>query len=213
MSIDLLNRTVLLVDDEQFSRQTIAGMLTRLGNPNIHQLEDGQQALHFLRNSKLEISIVIADYKMPNLDGLQLLKKIRIGDAGVRRSMPFALVTGHSDKSVVDGALSLHVNAFLIKPVSTKNLTTRLQSALEAQDDPSWLSPAETYERALGSKRENPKSGKNPDSASSDKRSRPVGSTEKSGLQKTNKSRAQTRSRLSGRFSETDLRRTTKTRG
>ncbi len=145
MQLDLSFSTILLVDDEHFSRQTIATMLTRLGDPRIQQMENGEQALNYLQDRENDATIVISDFKMPLMDGLQLLRCVRTGDTAAKRSTPFALVTGYSDKHIVDEALALDVNAFLIKPLSKRGLVNRLQWVMDAIADTSWLSPVEHY--------------------------------------------------------------------
>ncbi len=69
---DLSSYSILLVDDVTFSRQTVARLLNDMGNPTIHLAEDGDEALEVLHKNP-DVDFVVSDYKMPNLNGLQLL--------------------------------------------------------------------------------------------------------------------------------------------
>ena len=144
MTVDLSPYTILLVDDMAYLRQTIEKMLIGLGNPTIHHAEDGAEALDVLHKNP-GVNVVISDFNMPAINGLQLLKAVRSGAAGVAPGMPFAMLTGFSDKHLVDMALALDVNTFLIKPVSKKTLTQRLENMLVRGDDDLWVKSPQIY--------------------------------------------------------------------
>lgn len=131
--VDLSNYHILLVDDVSFSRNTIARQLRTMGNPTILEANDGAEALEHLKLDSV-VDIVISDFNMPVMNGLQLLQAIRSGAAGVRRDLSFAILTGFSDRHLVDLALSLGVNAFLVKPVSRSVVSDRLQQMIKAAD-------------------------------------------------------------------------------
>lgn len=128
--LNLANKTFLVVDDETFSRTIVANMLRSLGTGNLFQAKDGEEALDLLAGEGKAADCIIADFNMPLMNGLELLKAIRIGTRGIRRDIPFAMLTGHSDRELVGLAIQLDVNAFLIKPVSKKALVTRTQVLL-----------------------------------------------------------------------------------
>ena len=143
--VDLSDYTILLVDDVTFSRQTIFKLLISMGSPVVHHAEDGTEALEVLHKNP-NVDFVVSDFNMPNFNGLQLLKAIRTGKTDVRRGTPFAMLTGYSDRPLVDMALSLDVNAFLTKPVSKKALSARLGKMLAPDDGKPALKPADAYE-------------------------------------------------------------------
>ncbi len=60
--------------------------------------------------------------------------------------MPFAMLTGSSDKHLVDMALALDVNAFLIKPVSKGSISAQVARMLTRGDDEPWIKPAAYYD-------------------------------------------------------------------
>ena len=153
-SPDLSDMSVLLVDDESFSRTTVARFLDDMGSPTIYQAENGQEALDLLQGDASDIDFIVCDINMPVMHGLQLLRAVRLGEHHVNRALPFVMVTGHSDRHLVDMALALDVNAFLIKPVSKNAIGARISKMLEHTSSNRWLKPQEVYqvvftERAL----------------------------------------------------------------
>lgn len=136
---------ILIVDDESFACEILRRILFGMNQPRLVDATNGAEAIDILRSSP-DVSFVIADFNMPELNGLQLLKAVRSGDAGVDRAMPFAMLTGYSDKHLVDMALALDVNAFLIKPVSEGSLSARVARMLTRGDDEPWIKPAAYYD-------------------------------------------------------------------
>ena len=130
---DLSPYTILLVDDVTFSRQTVMRLLKTMGDPEVHQAENGAEAMEVLQSERM-VDFVLSDFKMPGFNGLQLLKAIRTGQTAARRETPFAMVTGYSDRHLVDMALALDVNAFLVKPISKKALAMRLDKMLSRDE-------------------------------------------------------------------------------
>ncbi len=146
MALDLSDQSILIVDDEQFSRSIVARLLEKMGKPQITEAGNGSEALDLLDNDGDKISLVIADFNMPVMHGLEFLKAIRAGEGGIDRDTPFAMLTGHSEKHLIGMALALDVNAFLIKPVSKKGLEQRLDKMLRHGTTGQWLKPATDYE-------------------------------------------------------------------
>jgi len=143
--LDLSDHDILLVDDVAFSRETIRRVLRSMNEPRIIDAANGRDAIEEL-NRVRSISLVIADFNMPIANGLHLLQAIRLGKTAAARTLPVAMLTGHSDQHLVASALALDVNAFAVKPVSATTLGRRLKRMLEQAQDTSWLKPPEDYE-------------------------------------------------------------------
>ncbi len=146
MSLNLEGQSILVVDDERYSRTIVAHVLRDLGGPNVVQAQDGVDALEALDAAKGKFAFVISDFNMPRMHGLQLLKEIRVGHGQINRAMPFAMVTGFSEKHLVDLALALDVNAFLVKPVSKRGLEKRLEKMLRVIRRDLWLKYRAVYD-------------------------------------------------------------------
>jgi len=116
-------KTVLVVDDEKFLRSIV----TRLVLPfEVVEAGDGSYAL-FQLAANPEIGLVLCDFNMPKMDGLTFLKEVRRGAAKVPNDLPVLMLTGHSDVALVQAALTLDVDGFIVKPVSSVTLATRLK--------------------------------------------------------------------------------------
>lgn len=125
----LWGRSVLVVDDEDFSRSMVVRMARKLDALQIREARNGSEALGILRRYGAT-DVVVCDFDMPVMNGLELLRSIRTGSAGDERHMPFAMLTGHSDADLVSAAIRLDVNAFLIKPITLDVLSQRLARIL-----------------------------------------------------------------------------------
>lgn len=143
--LNLRRQRILLVDDVFFARETIKKILFGLGNPEIIEASNGYKAMTEAQNSPSDITMVIADFNMPVMNGLQLLKSIRMDETVLRRDVPVAMLTGYSDQDLVTLALALDVNAFLVKPVSSATLAQRLQKLMDVGADTRWLKNKNVY--------------------------------------------------------------------
>ena len=141
-SLDLSGQTVLVADDVTYSRSIVRWLLRDFGDPKVHQAANGKEALGYL---SFGVDVVISDFNMPKMQGLELLKAVRTGQHDIDRATPFAMLTAYSDEHLVDLALALDVNAFLIKPVSKQALATRLEGMLQQSKSGEWLKSAEEY--------------------------------------------------------------------
>ncbi len=137
---------VLVVDDMNFSRRMVRGLLSDLGAINILEAENGRQALAVLSDLSRQQVIIISDFNMPGMHGLDLLKTIRIGKGFIDRSTPFAMLTGHSDNTLVEIALALDISAFLIKPISKRGLEHRLSLMLHQDYQGNWVKSVSEYQ-------------------------------------------------------------------
>ncbi|WP_281646877.1 SpoIIE family protein phosphatase [Parendozoicomonas sp. Alg238-R29] len=115
---------VLIVEDARDQRKLLSAVIRRLGH-TVHQAEDGVEALAVL-TERSEISIVISDWMMPNMDGISLCEAIR--DGRFQRYIYFILLTGKTDRDATVKGLSVGADDFLRKPVDYQELEARLKS-------------------------------------------------------------------------------------
>ncbi len=114
---------VLVVDDMSTSRGLIIQALEWMGIASIDHCADGRTALQKLAATPAHM--VISDYNMPEMDGLQLLQTLR-GNTQFART-GFILITGTADPAVIDRGRQLGMNNFLKKPFSP----TALRACIE----------------------------------------------------------------------------------
>jgi len=124
----LTDHVVLIADDEHFSRMFVVRMLRELGCAELIEANNGAQAL--LRMKERVPSVVVLDFNMPGLTGLDVLKGIRIGKAEVPRGTKAIMLTGNSDVALVKAAMALDVDSFIVKPVSLNVLSGRLEKVI-----------------------------------------------------------------------------------
>lgn len=115
---------ILVVDDMATSRGLITQALDAIGIPNVSTASDGPSALTMLASAP--VHLVISDYNMPAMDGLQLLKSLRSRAGGDRTG--FLLITGRADAAMIETGRTLGMNNYIRKPFTPDDL----KSAIEA---------------------------------------------------------------------------------
>lgn len=130
-TIDYSMMDALVVDDEKFSLKIVSRIMNQIGFHNVREAKDGGHALSLLSDgSSDKAQLIIADFNMPQVTGLELLKAIRVGQKHVARDIPLIMLTGNTDKHLVAAAMALDVDAFVAKPVSLKGLQNRINKVL-----------------------------------------------------------------------------------
>jgi two-component system chemotaxis response regulator CheY len=117
---------VLVVDDQRTSRMLINDALDQIGIRNITFAADGEEALKIMMTAPCHV--IISDFNMPKLDGLQLLKAIRAFPA--TKKTPFFILTGRGDRELVQKAAGLGANNFLIQPLTAPVLLKTLETVV-----------------------------------------------------------------------------------
>ena len=115
---------ILVVDDESIIRDLLFEFLTGQGY-KVLLASSGEEALKFL--SDREIKLALVDLKLPGLDGLQLVEKIK----EVKGSLPCILMTAYPDKESLARARKLGVSAYITKPFQLDQLLSLIQKALK----------------------------------------------------------------------------------
>ncbi len=114
--------TILLVDDEYNLRKSFKIGLMHRGYA-VLEASDGREALEKLSTSKHRIDMVITDYSMPGMDGLELLAKIRKKSGDI----PVIMITAYGQKSLVIEALRNQCDSFIEKPLSLDELILEIE--------------------------------------------------------------------------------------
>ncbi len=117
---------VLAVDDIDQARKLLRGMLKDLGIYQVFMAEDGKEALDFLGDCENMINVIICDWNMPKVTGLEILRQIRTVDPDI----PFLMVTGNADPESVKLAKADGVTGYLAKPYSENALKKKLNLIL-----------------------------------------------------------------------------------
>ena len=115
--------SVLVVDDSRAQRRILSSCLKRWG---YHVYEAGSGAEALLLSSQHQIDLVISDWVMPGMSGLEFCKAFRSRDGG--RYGYFILLTSKSDKADIARGLDVGADDFLTKPVTATELRARLHA-------------------------------------------------------------------------------------
>tara|TARA_R110000787_G_scaffold48099_7_gene116168 strand:+ start:1251 stop:1637 length:387 start_codon:yes stop_codon:yes gene_type:complete len=117
---------IMVVDDMSTSRGLIIQALDGFGVRNITTTENGKQAL--LALARHPVHLVISDYNMPEMDGLQLLQHLRATPK--TKSVGFVLITGRAEQQIVDYGKKLGMNNYLKKPFQPDGLRTCIEAVV-----------------------------------------------------------------------------------
>jgi len=117
---------ILVIDDEESLRSTLSRILVREGF-QVTTAADGFEALR--RFSSLSFDLVILDLRLPDMDGIQVLREIR----KINQQLPVILLTGHGTMSSALDAFHLEATDFLLKPVKPDDLLRRAKDILNRQ--------------------------------------------------------------------------------
>jgi signal transduction histidine kinase len=119
-----MTQKILLVDDEEGIRKVLGISLTDSGY-KVFTAENGEEALQIFR--KVNPSIVLTDIKMPGMDGIQLLQKIKNENPDTEVIM----ITGHGDIELAIHSLKFEATDFITKPINGDSLEIALKRANE----------------------------------------------------------------------------------
>ncbi len=119
---------VLVVDDDASIRKVVNAMLTSMGVGTIWEAGDGVAGLDIAR--KMGADVIILDWEMPRMEGPGFMRTLRAPDTFPHPAVPVIMLTAHSEYSKVKEAISVGVNEFLLKPVSSRALLARMVSVL-----------------------------------------------------------------------------------
>jgi len=119
---------VLVVDDESSIREMLSKTLA-LAEYKVDTAPDATAALNLLRVANASYDLLIADLKMPGMDGLQLIRQVK----QMRSRMPIIIITGFSSESSAIEAVNLGVKGYLTKPFRVAQV---LEAAAKAMGAP-----------------------------------------------------------------------------
>jgi len=128
---DFRDLNVLVVEDETYARELTCYLMRSFGCPLVAEATNGNEAVDAMMAATRSFGLVICDFRMPVMNGLELLKRIRVGLPGVARDTAFAMLTSHADKPIVGLAFRLDVDCYLAKPITAaviRNRVTRVMT-------------------------------------------------------------------------------------
>lgn len=116
------NMRVLVVDDFSTMRRIIKNILRQIGFTNVVEADDGTTAWEVLNKDKIEF--VISDWNMPNMTGIELLRKVRGSEEFA--DMPFLMVTAEAQQENVIEAVQAKVSNYIVKPFTAETMKQKI---------------------------------------------------------------------------------------
>lgn len=120
---------ILIVDDSTAIRKILLRALTQTNLPvgEIHEANDGLEALSVLEKSP--VNFVMTDINMPNMDGFELLTKMKSHNTW--KKFPVILITTEGSQTKVLEAVRLGANGYVRKPFTTEQIKEKLQACMK----------------------------------------------------------------------------------
>lgn len=139
---------VLVVDDDVVARMMLMHLVDQSGQFEIVEAEDGEDAWRRLA-AGLRPGIMFCDLRMPNLDGMGLLARVR-ADADLA-ALPVVLVSAASDAETLSEAGRLGADGYIVKPFAAGQVRAQLARLAPPDDDPAGVAQrlGITHERLL----------------------------------------------------------------
>jgi len=119
----------LIVDDNKHMRALVTSILHALGIKNCIDAGDGADAFKELQHFPADI--IICDWNMDPLDGLDFTRMVRTAKDSPNPFVPIIMLTGHTEMNRVVEARDVGVHEFLAKPISAKGLYSRIRAIIE----------------------------------------------------------------------------------
>ncbi len=119
----------LIVDDNQHMRTLVRTIIYALGSKRVMEAGDGADGFKALR--QFPADIIICDWNMSPLDGLDFLRLLRNAEDSPNPYVPVIMMTGHTERQHVLQARDAGVHEFLAKPISARSLYLHIRSVIE----------------------------------------------------------------------------------
>jgi CheY-like chemotaxis protein len=119
---DLKHLHILLVEDDIHTRNMLRYMLQTIGIKMISEAGNGAEGLHFMEHCVRKINVILCDWNMPCMTGIDMLENIRQHD----QDLPFLMISGKQDLASITRAKNAGVSAYLHKPLNPLQLQEKL---------------------------------------------------------------------------------------
>lgn len=125
--------TVLVVEDSAPMMEVMVTILSRFGFGRILTAQDGEQGFSLFQRYKPDL--IITDWHMDPLDGLEMTRWIRRNKYSVNRTIPIILMTGFTEHTRIANARDLGVTEILVKPFKAEDLARRIMHVIDVPRD------------------------------------------------------------------------------
>lgn len=128
-NLDISGVYFLIVEDNRNMRTLLKTILNSFGCRHIAEADDGADAFAVMKNFPPDI--VICDWEMEPLDGVEFVRMVRTGADSPNPLVPIIMVTAYTEAARVNVARDAGINEFLGKPISANSLYNRVRAIIE----------------------------------------------------------------------------------
>lgn len=121
------NMRILVVDDFSTMRRIVKNILRQLGFNNIVEADDGTSAWEILNKDKIDF--IVSDWNMPEMPGIDLLRKVRASEEFA--DIPFLMVTAEGLQENIIEAVQAKVSNYIVKPFTAETLSQKIDKIFE----------------------------------------------------------------------------------
>ena len=128
---DILKSKLIIIEDSTFSRVALYALLQSIGYTSIDTPEDSAEGWEMIAQGLVEdeaYDLVITDLNMPGIDGMDLIEKIK-SDPGSAH-LKILVISADADQVIIDAALNLGAEDYLVKPAKKSDLKKTLEKIL-----------------------------------------------------------------------------------
>lgn len=133
----LKHMRILLIDDDEWIRDSMR-LLFESEGCRLLALKTAEEGLEVLKNGAFDL--IIADYKLPGMDGLTFLEKTKISHASAIR----VLITAYGDDVLVEKMMQANIRYFIKKPFTSESVEAVLETALKDRSGRQETNPFES---------------------------------------------------------------------
>ena len=124
-----MKRKILLIDDEELVIKSVSKLLTKEGY-EVVSCKSGEEALEKVKGDLIDL--IVCDIRMPNLTGIDTVRKIREFQIGAgRKATPEILITGYADENVIREAETLQIADYIYKPFDLRDFLACIKKHME----------------------------------------------------------------------------------
>ena len=121
----LADLEALVVDDDPMIPRLVAGVLKSIGVERVQTAADGADAWVLIGD--LPFDLIVCDWEMPEMDGIELLRRIR----EAKLETPFVMLTARATPESVSAAVELGVDGYVAKPFDPNDLQDKLRTLIQ----------------------------------------------------------------------------------
>jgi len=122
---------IVVIDDDKITLELVQIILEEIISGEIFVFSDSKQAFDFVQSDSMDkISLVVCDWLMPDVSGLEILAALR----KIKPNCPFLMITANATKKLVVDCMRLGATDFIVKPFHTNDLLTKVERLIRDTD-------------------------------------------------------------------------------